>query len=42
MLAIGHGHECEGSNFVHPCIPDEQVGNWESVDIIVVSTRDEM
>jgi len=42
VSAIGQEHEGEGFNFVHPCLPDEQVGNWESVDIPVVSTLDEM
>jgi len=42
VSAIGQEHEGEGSNFVHPCLPDEQVGNWESIDIPVVSTHDEM
>jgi len=42
VSAIGLKHEGEGFNFVHPCLPDEQVGNWESVDIPVVYARDEM
>jgi len=42
VSAIGQEHEGEGFNFVHPCLPDDQVGHWESVDIPVVSTRDEM
>ena len=42
VSAIGQEHECEGFNFVHPCLLDEQVGNWESVHIPVVSTHDEM
>jgi len=42
MSTIGQKHEGEGLNFVHPCLPDEQIGNWEFVDILVVSTRDEM
>jgi len=42
VSAIGQGQEGEGFNFVHPCLPNEEVGNWESVDLPVVSTRDEM
>jgi len=42
VSAIGYEHEGEGFNFVRPCLSNEQVGNWESVDIPVVSTRDEM
>ena len=39
---IGQKHEDEGFNFVHLCLPNEQIGNWESVDIPVVFRRDEM
>jgi len=42
VSVIGQDHEGEGFNFVRPCLPNEQVGNWESVDIPVVSTSDEM
>jgi len=42
VSAIGQELEAEGFNFVRPCLPDEQVGNWESVDLPVVSTCDEM
>jgi len=42
VAAIEQEHEDEGFNFVHPCPPNEQIGNWESVDIPVVFTHDKM
>jgi len=42
VSAIGQERDGEGFNFVHPCLPNDQVGNWESIDIPVVSIRDEM
>jgi len=29
-----------GSNFVHPCLPDEQIGNWKSIEIPMVYTQE--
>ena len=27
-------------NHVHPCLPDEEIGNWESVDVPMVFSSD--
>jgi len=40
--AIEQRHEDQSFNLMHPCLPDEQIGNWESVDIPMVFTCDEM
>jgi len=29
-------------NHVHPCLPDEEIGNWESVDVPMVFSSDKM
>jgi len=42
VAAIEWEPEDEGSNFVHPCLPDEQIGNWKTVEILVVYTHEEM
>jgi len=42
VAVIEQEHEDEGFNFVHPCPLNEQIGNWESVDIPVVFTHDKM
>jgi len=42
VAAIKQRHGDQSFNLVHPCLPDEEIGNWESVDIPVVFTRDEI
>jgi len=42
VAAIEQRHGYQSFNLVHPCLPDEQIGNWESVDIPMVFTCDEM
>jgi len=38
VAAIEQELEDGGSNFVYPCLPDEQIGNWKSVEIPMVYT----
>jgi len=42
VAAIEQRHRYQNFNLVHPCLPNEQIGNWKSVDIPVVFTCDEM
>jgi len=42
VVAIEKEHGDEDSNFVCPCPPDVQLGNWESVNLSMVFTCDEM
>jgi len=42
VAAIEQELEDGGSNFVHPCLPDEQIGSWKTVEIPVVYTHEEM
>ena len=42
MAAIEQELEHGGSNFVRPCSPDEQIGNWKSVEIPMVYTQEKM
>jgi len=42
VATIEQEHGDEIINLVHPCLPNEQIGNWESVDIPVLFAQDEM
>ena len=42
VAAIELELEDEGSKFVHPCLPDEQIDNWKTVEIPVVYTHEKM
>jgi len=42
VAAIEQELEDGGSNFVYPCLPDEQIGNWKSVEIPMVYTQKKM
>ena len=36
VVTIEQEYGDEIINLMHPCLPNEQIGNWESVDILVV------
>ena len=42
VAAVEQELEEGGSNFVHPCLLDEQIGNWKSVEIPMVYTQKKM
>ena len=42
VATIKQRHGDHSFNLVHPCLADEQISNWESVDIPMVFTCDEM
>jgi len=42
VATIKQEHGDEIINLVYPCLPNEQIGNWEFVDIPMVFKQDEM
>jgi len=42
VVAIEEKYGDQSFNFAHSCLPNEQISNWESVDISMVYAQDEM
>jgi len=42
VAVIEQRHGDQSFNHVHTCLPDEEIGNWESVDIPMVFSSDKM
>jgi len=42
VAVIEQRHGDQSFNHVHPCLPDEEIGNWESVDVPMVFSSDKM
>ena len=42
VAVIQQKRDVQSFTFVHPYLPNEQLGNWESVDLPSVSTGDQM
>jgi len=42
VAVIEQWHRDQSLNHVHPCLPDEEIGNWESMDVPMVFSSDKM
>jgi len=42
VAVIEQRHGDQSFNHVHPCLPDEEIGNWESVDVPMVFNSNKM
>jgi len=42
VAVIEQRHKDQSFNHVHPCLPDEEIGNWESVDVPMVFNSNKM
>jgi len=42
VAVIEQRHGDRNFNHVHPCLPDEEIGKWESIDIPMVFSTDKM